>query len=168
MIVREHPHPYLQMTCKLVECLVSINPIAQSMLHILFADDSAVGLAAPQVGSMRQIIVIDPEPTHNNEGKRIESKSTRIMYNPQILILSNEKDIKKEGCLSFPGWSAPVERSQHIVVEYMTIVGKRVREDFSGWTARVVQHEIDHLHGKTIFDQTNRTARKTYQKKVKR
>lgn len=166
MIVRTHPHPYLEVTCMLVECLYANAPVTQSMLHTLLADDSAVGLAAPQVGFKRQIIVIDPEPTYK-DGKRIPSESTRIMYNPQILVASGEKDVQKEGCLSFPGLLVSMERSRDIVVEYMSIAGEQVREDFSGWSARVIQHEIDHLHGKTIYDHLNRPARKAYQKKVK-
>lgn len=136
-----------------------------SLLEQLLADNTAVGLAAPQLGHTWQIIVIDPYPQYKN-GVRVASESTRIMFNPNIIISSGKKEILNEGCLSFPKLLVPVPRSCNIVVEYNTCVGELMREDFSGWAARVIQHEVDHLSGKTIINYLPRQERLAYEKRM--
>ena len=71
-----------------------------------------------------------------------------MLCNPRILEMSSETDVEVEGCLSFPGFTADVERSTDIVVEFTSVKGKPKRLELDGWKARVFQHEYDHLDGK--------------------
>jgi peptide deformylase len=75
-----------------------------------------------------------------------------LMINPSITKKSDEKNIDEEGCLSLPGLMGKVERSREIEVEWLDIKGKKMKKTISGYGARVVQHEVDHLDGVMICD----------------
>ncbi len=102
-------------------------------------ETGGVGLAAPQIGVSKTVLVYD-----------IGRSGT--MVNPRIIAHSEETEVGEEGCLSVPGVYGPVERYQWIVVEYRDINGKYKKEKFSGFDARVIQHEIDHLNGILFVD----------------
>ncbi len=102
-------------------------------------ETGGVGLAAPQIGVSKAVLVYD-----------IGRSGT--MVNPRIIAHSEETEVGEEGCLSVPGVYGPVERYQWIVVEYRDINGKYKKEKFSGFDARVIQHEIDHLNGILFVD----------------
>lgn len=115
-----------------------------------------VGLAAPQVGILKKIIVFNEEIVTENEvelsadqleedGFEIETK-TWVMINPEILEKSGSS-ISEEGCLSVKGEYGDVERATSIKVKYQDQEGNEKIEDFTGFTARIVQHEVDHLDG---------------------
>lgn len=109
------------------------------------AKADGIGLAAPQVGeSLRLFIVRIP----------ISEKKyfTQEFINPKILKISKEKSTKEEGCLSLPNFYTNVERSKKITVEYQDKNGEEQKIKTSGFLARVIQHETDHLNGILIID----------------
>lgn len=101
---------------------------------------NGIGLAAPQLGVSKRIIVISP-----GESKPI------ALINPVITETSGE-EVGQEGCLSIPGLYGDVLRFASITVEAHDINGKPVAYDMSGLSARVIQHEVDHLEGKLFID----------------
>ena len=107
-----------------------------------------VGLAAPQIGILEQIVVIEFGDEEDEEAP----KKLYTVVNPEITRMSNEKLMGVEGCLSVPGVVGDVERSLSIVVKGQNRNGQKVKYKLSGWVARIFQHEIDHLSGVLFTD----------------
>ena len=108
-----------------------------------------VGLAAPQVAVSERVIVVEyPE---NEEDEEAEPK-LYVLVNPEIVKASNETVVNVEGCLSIPNIVGEVERAQAITVKGQNRHGKPVRLKLKDWTARIFQHEIDHVNGVLFTD----------------
>jgi peptide deformylase len=108
-----------------------------------------VGLAAPQVSVSERVIVVEyPE---NEEDEEAEPK-LYVLVNPEIVKASNETVVNVEGCLSIPNIVGEVERAQAITVKGQNRHGKPVRLKLKDWTARIFQHEIDHVNGVLFTD----------------
>lgn len=102
-----------------------------------------VGLAAPQVGDLKRVIMLRGE----------EDGALSLFINPVYTFLSEGRsDVPKEGCISMPGESRFIERHQTIEVAYLSITGSERESRIDGETARVFQHEMDHLEGVLITD----------------
>jgi peptide deformylase len=122
-------------------------------------DAPGVGLAAPQVGLGLQIAVIEDRPEYLNgiapevlaERER-QPVAFRVLINPAIVEYSEESVEFFEGCLSVAGFSALVKRSRRVAVQYLDENAEPRRIDAYGWFARILQHEIDHLHGALYID----------------
>jgi peptide deformylase len=154
-----HPHPVLQ---RVADPVVTIDAaalaLAEDMLATLAVADG-VGLAAPQVGSSKQLIVIDIGEAREDGGRNYAIKRPEVLFNPSILSYGAEKSLRQEGCLSLPGLWADVERSTSIKLRYTTQAGEVCEEEATGFKAVVLQHEIDHLNG-VLFTDRLTTARK--------
>lgn len=112
-----------------------------------------VGLAAPQIGRNLRLAVIETLPEEDEEGNEIEgSRELHVIINPEIVWHSRDVVTGIEGCLSIPGYLGEVERSEKIRVRALDRNGKKVKLRLSGWTARIFQHEIDHLDGVLYID----------------
>jgi len=108
-------------------------------------------LAAPQVNVAKQVILVE-------YGSEEDEDIPPILYaavNPKITRFSQETVTGAEGCLSIPGLMGEVDRAQDIVVEAQDRHGKILKLKLSGWTARIFQHEIDHLNGILFTDRTS-------------
>jgi peptide deformylase len=117
--------------------------IANDMIETMHERDG-IGLAAPQVGLSKRLIVIDTFP--------VDKTSTPMIFvNPEILESWGEITME-EGCLSIPGVNEQVTRPEGILLKYQDIEGIEKTEKHDGWTARVIQHEIDHLNGILFID----------------
>jgi len=125
--------------------------LAQDMLETMYAY-RGVGLAAPQVGFSKRIIVIDIEPDD-------DSHKPTILINPIILSQDGEV-VLEEGCLSFPGIREEVKRPAEVVVEGLDETGRIVKIEEEGLMARALQHEIEHLDGILFIDHFSRLKRK--------
>ncbi|MCB9914726.1 MAG: peptide deformylase [Planctomycetes bacterium] len=102
-----------------------------------------VGLAAPQVGLKRRILVL------NHTG---EEGDDLALVNSEILELAGPRTTYEEGCLSFPGIYGEVLRPDRCKVRYQTLAGETVEREFEGFQSRVIQHEQDHLEGVLLID----------------
>lgn len=114
-----------------------------------------VGLAAPQIGVLEQVVVIEfDEEKENAENEEDEAPPPKlyVVVNPEIKRMSKEKVMGVEGCLSVPGIVGDVERSTSIVVKGKNRNGQKIKLKLSGWIARIFQHEIDHLSGVLFTD----------------
>ena len=110
------------------------------MIEVLNSNGSGVGLAAVQIGVLKNVIIVDPKKT----------KKPTVMVNPEIIWQSEEKTIKEEGCLSYPGFYTPIERPKNIKVKYFTLDGQEKELLADEWTSRVISHEVDHLKPKCL------------------
>ena len=118
--------------------------LIQDMIETMYHDDG-VGLAAPQVGVSKQIIVISPRAHRGEE---------RVLINPVITESSGE-EVGLEGCLSLPGISGEVRRATKIKFQALDPTGAHIVETAQAFTARVIQHEIDHLNGILLIDRVD-------------
>lgn len=104
-----------------------------------------VGLAAPQVALLRQIVVL--EVAQNERYPQADSIELDVLINPKILDYSEQKNRAWEGCLSIPGLRGQIERSSSISYQAMNRQGKLVTKTVHDFHARIIQHEVDHLNG---------------------
>lgn len=111
-------------------------------------DAPGVGLAAPQVGILSRIIVVEWGDEEDQEAP----KKLYALVNPEITHHSKETVLGVEGCLSIPKFVGEVERSESITIRGLNQNGQPVKIDASGWLARIFQHEVDHLEGILFTD----------------
>lgn len=133
---------------------VELAALVDRMREVMH-DAPGVGLAAPQLGIPLQLAVLedqyDLDPV-SAAVRRREHLEFLAIVNPQYLPLGSETASFYEGCLSVNGYQAVVTRHRNVELRYLTPAGVRVEEWFSGWQARIVQHETDHLHGTLYLD----------------
>lgn len=121
-----------------------IRAIAVQMLQTMYSDNG-IGLAAPQVGINKQIIVIDCDSDN-------QATPPLIMINPEVKAFGGDTIADEEGCLSVPDVFLDVQRRERITVTFRDEEGKPQTLDYEGILARVIQHEIDHLNGVLFVD----------------
>ena len=126
-----------------------LKTLLDNMYETMYASEG-VGLAAPQIGRNDRIVVIDADPVAENFPECAGRKLTLI--NPEIEILDGEEVTRGEGCLSLPGLSENVNRVEHIRLRWFDENFQPHEEEMSGFLARIVQHECDHLEGKLYID----------------
>ena len=124
-----------------------IRELAESMVETM-ADARGVGLAAPQVHIARRVIVISAPPERSADGALpSDTAPVTVLVNPSFVPLGEETALGWEGCLSIPGLSGAVPRYTRIGYRGFTSRGQPIEREATGFHARVVQHEIDHLDG---------------------
>lgn len=139
-----------------------VSPYIQeliSSMHETLRDAPGVGLAAPQVGVGIQLAIIEDLPEYWREVSESELKVRErraipfhVIANPRIIQTSEDKVEFFEGCLSLVGFTASTSRAHDVVVECLDHLGKPKTIEASGWYARILQHEIDHLNGTLYID----------------
>lgn len=128
------------------------KPLAENMLkHIRNPKNGGVGLAAPQVGVNKRIIVVSLMKDYDDENYR-----TIAMINPVIVAHSETTCSDQEGCLSLPGDSGDVVRWTEVDIEFYNIEGRKFALHLDQLAARIVQHEIDHLNGILFTDRVGK------------
>ena len=152
-----HPDPRLKKACAPVtEITDEIAALGRDMLETMY-DAPGIGLAAPQVGVLRRVIVMDcikegtPEPM--------------VLVNPRITWASEDVSTYDEGCLSIPDQYAEVRRPAVVRAEWLGLDGQMHEREFSGLWATCVQHEIDHLNGVLFIDHLSRLKRERVTKR---
>ncbi len=126
-----------------------LKQLVADMFETMYASDG-VGLAAPQTGRNDRIVVIDASPVAENFPECDGWK--KALINPEIEILDGDMVSRSEGCLSLPGLSEDVKRVEHIRLRWLDEDFQPHEEEISGFLARIVQHECDHLEGKVYID----------------
>lgn len=144
------PDPRLRQECDKVEQITpELVELVEEMKRVMF-ETNGCGLAAPQVGATIQLAIIDTNYTSKKNYDPI------VLINPVITETSDHKVPYSEGCLSIPGISCEIKRPDRVVVEAYNLDGDLVRYEAEGDLFCVcLQHEIDHLHGKTMFERMN-------------
>lgn len=140
--ILEYPHPGLREKAKPIEQIDNqITQLAKDMLETMY-DAPGIGLAATQVHVAKQLIVLDLSDSKDQP---------LVLINPQIIAESGHQTYE-EGCLSFPGIYAKVERANNITLKYQDLEGEPQQIEADGLLAICIQHEMDHLQGKVFVD----------------
>jgi len=139
-----------------------LSPSIQSLIDYMretIRDAPGVGLAAPQVGELIQLAVIEDRTEYHktlteNELRKRDRREIpfHVIINPVIDLLGEPTEMFFEGCLSLPGFTALVPRARRVRVTCLDHRGEDRVIEASGWYARILQHEIDHLHGTLYVD----------------
>jgi peptide deformylase len=155
-----HPDPRLKKLCEpIVEITAEVRQLASDMLETMY-DAPGIGLAAPQVGVTKRVIVMDcikdgpPEPI--------------AMINPKIVWSSEDQTVYEEGCLSIPEIYNDITRPAEVTVRWTDLDGLSQERQFSGLWATCVQHEIDHLDGKLFIDYLGPLKRQMITRKMEK
>ena len=156
------PHPLLRQKAKALKKVTKedIN-LSKKMIKVM-QQAPGVGLAANQIGVLKQIVTIHIRENENDVGKLYS------LFNPVIIKYSKEKVVMEEGCLSLPQQFANIERPQSITLRYTDEQNKIIEKKKNGFEARILQHEIDHLSGKLFVDYLSSLKRNIIIKKVQK
>lgn len=155
------PDPILKKRCVPVEKVDDeIRTLMDDMLETMYAAPG-VGLAAPQVGVAKRVIVIDTS-AHDEEPNPLR------IANPEIIESSDEVALREEGCLSFPEQYEEVERPVRVKVRYLDHENEIRELQADGLLAICIQHEMDHLEGKVFVDYLSPLKREMVRKKLEK
>lgn len=159
-----YPDKILSEKCEKVATVDdNVRKLLDDMLETMYVD-KGVGLAAPQIGIKKRIIVIDDKVDEDgNPGPH-----PMYLVNPEIVEKSDETFLFKEGCLSVPGQSAEVERHKRVKVRYLDYNGQEQELEAEDLLAVILQHETDHLDGVLYIDHLSRLKRNMIIKKLKK
>ncbi len=154
-----HPDPHLKKVCPAIEAVTpEVQALARDMLETMY-DAPGVGLAAPQVGALQRVFVMDCT------GKD-EEPEPLVLINPAVVWTSEETSIYNEGCLSIPEMYEDVERPARAVMQFLDLQGEQQEREFDGLWATCAQHELDHLNGKLFIDYLSGLKRSMITKKM--
>ena len=155
-----HPDPRLKKTCAPVGRISpDIETLAADMLATMY-DAPGVGLAAPQVGVLSRLFVMDC--TKDPEAPR----QPMVLIDPEITWTSDTLNSYEEGCLSIPDQYAEVTRPAQVRMRFTTLEGKVEERDFEGLWATCAQHELDHLNGVLFIDHIGAMKRQMITRKM--
>jgi peptide deformylase len=155
-----HPDPRLKKLCEPVgEITPDLRQLADDMLETMY-EAPGIGLAAPQVGVTRRLIVMDCIKDGPAE--------PLVLFNPEVIWSSEDVSVYEEGCLSIPDQYAEVKRPSEVQVRWMDMDGRTQERQFVGLWATCVQHEIDHLDGKLFIDYLGPLKRQMITRKMEK
>lgn len=138
------PDPTLRQICE--PCVPgdkNLKKLAKQMARTMYKNHGC-GLAAPQVGLTKRFVVVDCGDT--------DEQNPIFLTNPEVIALEGDPEVDTEGCLSCPGIAVPVKRQPFARVKYYDLDGNECIIEGDGLLGRCLQHEIDHLEGKTLFE----------------
>jgi len=146
------PHPTLKAKARPVEPADAdaVRDLVARMLASMY-QAPGIGLAAPQVGVLLRLAVIDLQAD--------KKRTPIVLINPEVVGLSKELATREEGCLSLPGMYADVTRPAHVKVRYQDLMGERQEIEADGLLNACLQHEIDHLDGVLFVDHVSTLKR---------
>ncbi len=139
------PDPVLRQVCE--PCSFddkSLGKLSKQMIKLMYKNNGC-GLAAPQVGVLKRLVVIDCDVEN-------EARNPIVMVNPEIIELSDDSVVYGEGCLSCPGITVEISRPSYAKARFFDLQGEEWTIGGDGLLGRCLQHEIDHLNGRTMFE----------------
>jgi peptide deformylase len=159
--VRKYPDDVLRQRAHAVQRMdEETERLIDDMVQTMYAA-SGVGLAAPQVGVSKRVIVVEVRSDLDGEHPLM------VLVNPEIVRAEGEVEYE-EGCLSLPGFTANIKRAGEVTVRYLDRQGREAAVDATGLLAIALQHEIDHLEGRLILDRASALKREFYRKRIKK
>jgi len=155
--IRKYPEEILKKKAQLVENIDrDLQRLIDDMIETMYAAPG-IGLAAPQVGVSKRLIVIDVST-------KDEKHPLIVLINPEIVETDGFMD-SEEGCLSVPGYTSTIKRAEKVIVKGLDRNGKPVQIEGTELLARALQHEIDHLDGVLFVDRMSSIKREFFKKK---
>ena len=173
--ILQYGDPILRAKGKHIEKIDNrIRELAQNMIKTMHAANG-VGLAAPQVGESLQLTVLDVSQVEdrpstmklNGENSDPQSAMPLVLINPEI-DLGSETEMGTEGCLSFPEITGEIERPKSVTVRAQNLDSEAIEIEATGFLARAIQHEVDHLNGILFIDRMSSAAKTSLSSKLKR
>jgi peptide deformylase len=173
--ILQYGAPILRAKGKRVEIIDRrIRELVENMIETMHAANG-VGLAAPQIGESLQLTVLDVSQVEDRpttmklNGKDLDPATAMplVLINPQI-DLGGETEMGTEGCLSFPEITGEIERAKSITVRAQNLDGQPIELETTGFLARAIQHEVDHLNGILFIDRMSSAAKTSLSSKLKR
>ncbi|PWE31877.1 peptide deformylase [Pararhodobacter marinus] len=157
-----HPDPRLKKVCDPIDSVTpEIGKLAEDMLETMY-DAPGIGLAAPQIGVMQRLFVMDCVKDEDT------AQQPMVLINPEILWASDERKSYEEGCLSIPDQFAEVSRPASVRMRWLGLDGKTHEEEFDKLWATCAQHELDHLNGKLFIDYLGPMKRQMITRKMEK
>ena len=157
-----HPDPRLKKVCDPIDSVTpEIGKLAEDMLETMY-DAPGIGLAAPQIGVMQRLFVMDCVKDEDT------AQQPMVLINPEILWASDERKSYEEGCLSIPDQFAEVSRPASVRMRWLGLDGKTHEEEFDQLWATCAQHELDHLNGKLFIDYLGPMKRQMITRKMEK
>ena len=157
-----HPDPRLKKVCDPIPDLTDeLVTLAKDMLSTMY-DAPGIGLAAPQVGVTKRLIVADCVKEEGAPPRPL------VMFNPEIIAASDDMSVYEEGCLSIPDQYADVTRPAEVELRWIDETGQEHQEGFDGLWATCLQHEVDHLNGKLFIDYLKPLKRQMITRKMQK
>ncbi len=155
MAVRDilvYPDPLLKTPCTPVESIdPEVDALVQDLLDTMIAAGHSVGVAAPQIGVTRRVVVVD---VSKSKLGRDRNHGQLVLINPEIIQREGQETVR-EGCMSIPDYTGNVNRASSIVVEFLDRSGQDRVIRAEGFEAIAIQHEIDHLDGLLFLDRVS-------------
>jgi len=160
--IRVYPDPVLKQVAEpVVEIDASVVEIIQDLVDTMLEAGHSVGVAAPQIGVLRRVVVVD---VSQSKLGRDNNHGLLEMVNPEIIEGSGSTTMR-EGCMSVPDYTGNVSRSERIVVGFTNRLGQRRVIEASGFEAVAIQHELDHLDGLLFLDRVSSLKTDLYRRK---
>ena len=159
--IRKYGDPVLETPCDPVTEFGTdeLNQLVDNMFETMYAN-KGVGLAAPQVGVGKKLMIIDPSAGQDPEAKI-------VLVNPELVKLEG-KQVGEEGCLSIPGFREDVKRAMKVRVRARTTQGEEVELEGEELLARAIQHENDHLNGVLFLKHLSPLKRDMIRRKIRK
>lgn len=155
--IRRYPDPVLNKKAGPVEEINGkLQALIDNMVETMYAAPG-IGLAAPQVGETKRLIVVDVSTKE-------EKHPLLVLINPMIISFEGRID-SEEGCLSVPGYTSTIKRAERVLVKGVDREGRSMEVEATGLLARVLQHEIDHLDGILFVDRMSPIKREFFRKR---
>jgi peptide deformylase len=155
--VRRYGDPVLRRRAVAIDAVTpEIRRLADDMIDTMY-DEVGIGLAAPQIGVAVRLLVVGDE----------EGRGAQVLVNP-VITEQGGTVTAEEGCLSLPGFFAPVTRAQWVKLEAQDLDGKPIAITARGLRSRVFQHEIDHLDGVLFIDRVDAVTRDRMKRRIKK
>lgn len=160
--IRAYGDPVLRKKCKAIDAQYpELSSLVENMLETMDSSNG-VGLAAPQIGLPIRLFVIDSTHMYDNEKDGIR----KVFINPQMIDEYDDEWTFEEGCLSIPHIRENVDRNATITLQYQDENFETHEEEFDGMTARVIQHEYDHIEGVLFIDHISALKRRLIKGKL--
>ena len=157
-----YPDPLLKTVCPPVAVLdAEVDALVQDLVDTMVAAGHSVGVAAPQIGICRRVVVVD---VSKSKLGRDRNHGLLVMINPEILQEAGQETMR-EGCMSVPDYTGNVTRAESIVVQFLDRQGKERVINASGFEAVAIQHELDHLDGLLFLDRVSSLKTDVFRRK---
>jgi peptide deformylase len=148
--IRVFPDPVLKEKAAPVEGVTAeVSAFIDDLLETMRCSPGGVGIAAPQVGNLQRIVIVDV--SNHRRGSQEQNHGLLVLVNPEILAMGG-KQVVREGCMSIPDYTANVQRAQWVLVDSLDRNGNRRIVESLGFEAVAIQHEMDHLDGVLFID----------------
>ena len=145
LTIRQFPDPLLRkLSAPIIKLDRSIASFVERLIELMRKQPGGIGIAAPQVGVMNPIAIVDVS-------SKVPGTRLHILINP-VLIHVEDGKVFREGCMSLPDFTANVKRADRVTVKFMDLKGKMQELAAEGLEARCIQHEVDHLRGILFVD----------------